>query len=102
MPIIELRAHSLVTSQMAQIRIFPTDRRLLSGLPRRGLSRVEAALYIGISPCKFDQLIADGRMPGPRRIDGRKVWDLRELDLSFDDLPRDDFGATLGNSWDDR
>jgi len=71
-------------------------------VPRRGLSREEAAMYIGISPSKFDQLIADGRMPGPRRIDGRKVWDLRELDLSFDDLPRDDSGAALGNSWDDR
>ncbi len=70
--------------------------------PRRGLSRVEAAIYVGISPCKFDQLIADGRMPGPRRIDGRKVWDLRELDLCFDDLPRDDSGAALGSSWDDR
>jgi hypothetical protein len=71
-------------------------------VPRRGLSRIEAAAYIGISPCKFDQLIADGRMPGARRIDGRKVWDVRELDLSFDELPRDDSGAALGNSWDDR
>jgi hypothetical protein len=70
--------------------------------PRRGLSRIEAAVYVGISPCKFDQLIADGRMPGPRRIDCRKVWDVRELDLSFDDLPRDDSGAAPGNSWDDR
>ena len=70
--------------------------------PRRGLSRVEAAMYVGISPCKFDQLITDGRMPGPRCIDGRKVWDLRELDLSFDDLPRDDSGTALGGSWDDR
>jgi hypothetical protein len=79
-----------------------TFRQVDLSMPRRGLSRVEAAMYVGISPCKFDQLIADGRMPGPRRIDGRKVWDLRELDLSFDDLPRDDSGAALGNSWDDR
>jgi hypothetical protein len=76
--------------------------RAPSNLPRRGLSRVEAAIYIGISPCKFDQLIAGGRMPGARRIDGRKVWDVRELDLCFDDLPREDSGAALGNSWDDR
>jgi hypothetical protein len=26
-------------------------------------------------------------MPGPRRIDGRKVWDRFELDLYFDALP---------------
>jgi len=29
-------------------------------------------------------------MPGPRRIDGHKVWDVRELDLCFDDFPRAD------------
>jgi len=69
---------------------------------RRGLSRFEAAAYVGISPCKFDQLITDGRMPGPRRIDHRKVWDVRELDLSFDDLPRDDSASSNSNSWDDR
>src|ERR1700738_3124428 len=81
---------------MAETRASPTIRQPLAGLPRRGLSRVEAAMYVGISPCKFDQLIVDGRMPGPRRIDGRKVWDLRELDLCFDDLPRDESGARLG------
>jgi excisionase family DNA binding protein len=71
-------------------------------VPRRGLSREEAAMYVGISPSKFDELVEDGRMPEPRRIDGRKVWDMRELDLRFDDLPRENSGATRGNSWDDR
>lgn len=70
-------------------------------VPRRGLSRVEAAVYIGVSASKFDQLVADGRMPGARRIDGRKVWDVRELDSSFEDLPHDN-GAPPGNSWADR
>ncbi len=64
-------------------------------VPRRGLSRKEAAMYIGVSASKFDQLVHDGRMPGPKRIDGRKLWDLHALDLAFDDLPVD------GNSWDD-
>lgn len=73
---------------------------LSHSLQRRGLSRLDAAAYVGISPCKFDQMVTDGRMPGARRIDGRKVWDVRELDLSFEDLPRDD--APVGNSWDDR
>ena len=50
--------------------------------PRRGLSRIAAAIYVGISPCKFDQMVADGRMPGARRIDGRKVWDVHELDFA--------------------
>jgi len=59
-------------------------------VPRRGLSRVEAAQYVGISPSKFDELVEDGRMPRPRRIDKRKLWDVIELDLAFDALPRDD------------
>jgi hypothetical protein len=57
-------------------------------------------MYIGVSPGKFDQMLADGRMPGPRRIDGRKVWDIRDLDMAFDALPRED--GPEGGSWDDR
>jgi predicted DNA-binding transcriptional regulator AlpA len=69
----------------------------LRPVPRRGLSRDEAAMYLGISPTKLDQLVADGRMPRPLLIDARKVWDVRELDLAFEALPRD--GG--GNSWGD-
>jgi predicted DNA-binding transcriptional regulator AlpA len=67
--------------------------------PRRGLSRDEAAVYCGISPTLFDRLVADGRMPGPCRIDGRKVWDIRAIDVAFDELPREN--ARLKSSWDD-
>ena len=56
-------------------------------------------MYVGIGATEFDELVARGRMPAPRRIDGRKVWDLRELDLSFDALPRDD--AASKDSWSD-
>lgn len=72
----------------------------LRPVPRRGLSHDEAAMYVGVGAGKFDDMIDDGRMPAPRRIDGRKVWDVRELDLAFDALPRDD--APVGNSWADR
>jgi hypothetical protein len=65
-------------------------------VPRRGLSRDEAAMYIGVSAGKFDEMVASGRMPGPLRIDGRKVWDIRALDLAFDALPSEDAGP---NSW---
>ena len=67
-------------------------------VPRRGLSRTEAAMYICISPGKFDELVADGRMPKPRKIDGRKIWDIRALDLAFDALPGEDAPPTP-NSW---
>ncbi len=69
-------------------------------IPRRGLSRDESAMYIGISANKFDELVRDGRMPGPKRIDGRKLWDVRALDLAFDSLP-DDSDRGPGNSFDD-
>jgi predicted DNA-binding transcriptional regulator AlpA len=69
---------------------------------RRGLSRNDAAAYVGCGPTKFDEMVADGRMPPPRRIDGRKVWDVVELDSHFDALPHDDSAAATGNSWDDR
>jgi predicted DNA-binding transcriptional regulator AlpA len=65
-------------------------------VPRRGLSREKAAMYIGISPSKFDELIGDGRMPEPVKIDGRKVWDIRRLDLAFDALSAEN---TRPNSW---
>jgi predicted DNA-binding transcriptional regulator AlpA len=55
-------------------------------VPRRGLSRIEAAIYIGVSPSKFDQLVRDGRMPQPGRIDSRVIWDLHELDPAIDEL----------------
>jgi predicted DNA-binding transcriptional regulator AlpA len=69
---------------------------------RRGLSRNDAATYVGCGPTKFDEMVADGRMPPPRRIDGRKVWDVVELDSHFDALPHDDSAAAAGSSWDDR
>lgn len=72
---------------------------LPSSLPPRGVSREEAARVIGVSPSKFDALVADGRMPKPKIIDGRRVWDTRALDLAFDALP--DCGGDEKNPWDD-
>lgn len=66
--------------------------------PRRGLRREEAAAYLGFSARKFDELIADGRMPKPKRIDGVVVWDIHRLDHAFDALP-DDGGNGVTNAW---
>lgn len=52
-------------------------------LPPRGLSRVQAAAYIGIGPTKFDEMVQDGRMPKPKRIDSRCVWDRVQIDQAF-------------------
>ena len=67
--------------------------------PRRGLRREEAATYVGIGPSKFDDLVKDGRMPKPRRIDGVVVWDIVQLDAYFDCLPGDE--STTSDAWSD-
>jgi len=54
-------------------------------------------MYIGVSAGKFDELIADRRMPPPIKIDSRKVWDIRSLDLAFDALKSENQAP---NSWD--
>lgn len=69
---------------------------LPTSCPPRGLSRVAAAEYIGVGVSKFDEMVADGRMPGPRPIDARKVWDRLELDAAFSDLPH----VEEENPWD--
>jgi hypothetical protein len=59
-------------------------------LPPRGLSRVEAAAYVGVSPTTFDALVRDGLMPGPKRVRARVLWDRHRLDAAFDALPGED------------
>ncbi|TCQ79570.1 hypothetical protein EDF68_104154 [Ochrobactrum sp. BH3] len=66
----------------------------------RGLSRTGAAYYIGVSVTLFDQMIADGRMPRPKMINSRTVWDRWEIDLAFDELPYRE-PEKVGNPWDD-
>jgi predicted DNA-binding transcriptional regulator AlpA len=63
---------------------------LPSSLPPRGLARVAAAAYVGVSPCTFDQLVAERRMPKPKRIGRRCVWDRLALDIAFTELPTED------------
>lgn len=63
----------------------------------RGLNREEAAEYIGVGASKFDQMVADGRMPQPKVIDARRVWDRHRLDSAFEALP----DKEAVNEWDD-
>ena len=75
-------------------------------LPPRGLSRVAAVAYIGISPSLFDIMVKDGRMPRPKRINARTVWDRKRLDEAFDALPDEEGGnppdgAKSTNPWDE-
>jgi hypothetical protein len=65
--------------------------------PPRGMSRIEAADYIGVSPSLFDTMVKDRRMPGPKLINTRTIWDRFALDRAFEVLPDRD-GA---NPWDE-
>lgn len=71
-----------------------------TALPRRGLSREEAAMYLGIGATAFDDMRARGQIDAPRLIGGRKLWDIRDLDMAFDALPREDV-PKIGQPWDD-
>jgi hypothetical protein len=64
-------------------------------IPRRGLSRDEAA----ISARKFDELVAAGRMPPARLINRRKVWDIRAIDAAFDELPYESGATDNDDDW---
>jgi predicted DNA-binding transcriptional regulator AlpA len=73
---------------MTEPAVKPRDV-LPASLPPRGLCRVEAARYIGVSPTLFDRMIENGLMPKPKRIWGRVVWDRLALDNAFAAIPND-------------
>jgi hypothetical protein len=45
-------------------------------------------MYLGISA-------STGQIGIPRLIKGRKLWDIRDLDMTFDALPHEMISATL-------
>ncbi len=60
---------------------------LPASLPPRGLSREQAAAYVGVGTSLFDAMVRDGRMPQPKEINSRRVWDRLQLDAAFSALP---------------
>jgi hypothetical protein len=68
---------------------------------RRGLSRIEAATYLGISPSKFDELRKANRIAPAKVLDGRLIFTTERLDEFLDALPdenqtdKDDWTASL-------
>jgi predicted DNA-binding transcriptional regulator AlpA len=79
-----------------------------AGLPRRplipahdriGLSRAEAAEYIGVGISLFDEMVADGRMPKPKLINSRKVWHRERVAEAFAELPEEGQGQDSSSPW---
>jgi predicted DNA-binding transcriptional regulator AlpA len=65
--------------------------------PPRGMSREEAARWVGVSPSLFDEMVKDSRMPRPKTINSRVLWDRYRLDQAFDALP----DRQAANPWDE-
>ena len=76
--------------------MFRPGEVLPSSLAPRGLSRVQSAAYVGVGATLFDEMVEDGRMPTPKRINSKTVWDRQALDESFAGLPSDEDA----NPWD--
>ena len=64
-------------------------RELPANLPPRGLSRTEAAAYVGVGTTLFDRMVSEGLMPAPKRYASRVFWDRIALDAAFAALPDD-------------
>jgi excisionase family DNA binding protein len=66
--------------------------------PPLGMSVDEAARFVGIGATLFLELVKERRMPRPRVIRSRRVWDSRELAAAFSELPHE--GGDGGNQLD--
>ena len=63
---------------------------LPASLPPLGLSRAQRAAYVGVGTTLYDEMVKDGRMPSPKQINGRNIWDRRALEEAFVALPSDE------------
>jgi predicted DNA-binding transcriptional regulator AlpA len=68
---------------------------------RLGLSRAQAAEYAGVGVSLFDRMVADGRMPKPKLINSRKVWQRQRPDEAFAELPDAGQDKELSSPWRD-
>jgi hypothetical protein len=68
-----------------------TSGRRDFGFAPRGLRLEAAHFYCGMGKTKFLELVADGRMPAGKPVDGCVLWDRLALDAALDvllDAPR--------------
>ena len=74
---------------------------LVSISEKFGLSRAEAAAYVGVSIDKFDEMVKDGRMPKPKTIDARRVWARSTVEKFFAELPEEGQTPKKPSPWKD-
>lgn len=66
-------------------------------LAPRGLSREEAASYLGIGTTLFDELVKAGKLPPAHKLRGAVRWDRLEVDVAFEKLPRNGTDPATSN-----
>lgn len=72
-----------------------TPARQPRAVPRLFLSVEEAAQAMGCSKTLFLEMVEDGRMPRPRRMNSKRVWSVAELDAYGHALPEDGEAGTV-------
>ena len=76
----------------------PTKPLREASTPRRGLTRLESAVFVGVSINRFDELVRQGRMPPPRIIGTERYgtgWNLTCSLMPCRTMPRRPVGTTL-------
>ncbi|MCV9961203.1 helix-turn-helix domain-containing protein [Pararhizobium sp. BT-229] len=63
------------------------------GYPPRGLTAIDAARYLGIGLHLFSEMVKDGRLPRPKCLNSRVVYDRVALDVAFSALPEQERDA---------
>lgn len=66
-----------------------------------GLAEYEAAAAVGLGTTKFREMVDDGRMPKPRLMGGRMVYDVDELRAAFKSFPHQDEERVEADTWAD-
>lgn len=61
-----------------------------------GLTRAQAAVFVGVSPNTFNKLVSAGDLPKPRRYPNtsRLFWLASELEEALRDMPYADGSST--------
>jgi len=63
-----------------------SPRPLPSNIPPRGLTRDQAAEFVGLSAGSFVEQVKAGILPPPISFGRRKVWDVQALNSALDRL----------------
>lgn len=58
--------------------------------PPRAFRAERAAAYLAMGKSKFLELVDEGRLPRPVRIDGITTWDRLELDAAYEQMKREE------------